>query len=318
MGRRAETIILPLELLRHLKPAEFNNPVEYHVWQKRQLKLLEAGLLHYPSIPIEKTNEFAMRLRETINSCEEKPLDTGKNSEPMKALCNTIVALAWRNPDGSASDVCHWADGYPLNIHLYTALLYSIFDLKDNTSVLDEVDELLELMKKTWSTLGINRSIHNLCFTWVLFEQYVETGQVEGDLVGAALAMLAEVANDAKKVDREPIYVKMLAQVLNCMKKWCDKRLLDYHANFNRENIGLMESLLPLVFSASRILEEDVPGYTSTSHEKDQDTSSELSGNRVDLYVRSSLRHAFTNVSFCIFVTTECMFVMHTCQIAKC
>lgn len=317
MGRRAETIILPLELLRHLKPAEFNSPVEYHLWQKRQLKLLEAGLLHYPSIPIEKTNEFAVRLREMINSCEEQPLDTGKNSEPMKALVNTIVALAWRSPDGSATDVCHWADGYPLNLHLYIALLYSIFDLKDNTSVLDEVDELLELMKKTWSTLGINRSIHNLCFTWVLFEQYIVTGQVEDDLLGASLAMLAEVANDAKKVDREPIYVKMLAQALSSMKKWCDKRLLDYHANFNRENIGLMESILPLVFSASRILEEDVPGYNSPSHEKDEDTSSKFSGNRVDLYIRSSLRYSFTRVSSCFFLIIGYMFVMQTYQIAK-
>lgn len=297
MGRRAETIILPLELLRHLKPSEFNNSVEYHIWQKRQLKLLETGLLLYPSIPVEKTNEFAMRLRETIESCEDKPLDTSKNSEPIKALCNAVVALAWRSPDGSATDVCHWADGYPLNIHLYIALLYSVFDLKDNTSVLDEVDELLELMKKTWSTLGINRSIHNLCFTWVLFEQYIETGKVEGDLLGASLAMLAEVANDAKKVDREPIYVKMLAQALNSMKRWCDKRLLDYHANFNRENISIMESILPLVFSATRILEEDVPGYNSTSHDKDEDTSSEFSGNRVDLYIRSSLRNAFTKVT---------------------
>ena len=296
MGRRAETIILPLELLRHLKPAEFNNPVEYHVWQKRQLKLLEAGLLLYPSSPVEKTNEFAIRLRETIHSCESKPLDTGKNSDQMKTLCNDVVALAWRSPDGSATDVCHWADGYPFNIRLYTALLHSIFDLKDNTCVLDEVDELLELMKKTWSTLGIDRSIHNLCFTWVLFEQYIETGKVETDLLGASLAMLAEVANDAKRVDRQPIYVKMLGQALNSIKKWCDKRMLDYHANIDMEDTGLMESILPLVSSATRILEEDVPGYTATSHENDDDTSSEFSGNRVDMYIRSSLRHAFTKV----------------------
>nr|XP_017253867.1 PREDICTED: uncharacterized protein LOC108223910 isoform X1 [Daucus carota subsp. sativus] len=296
MGRRAETIILPLELLRHLKPAEFNNPVEYHVWQKRQLKLLEAGLLLYPSSPVEKTNEFAIRLRETIHSCESKPLDTGKNSDQMKTLCNDVVALAWRSPDGSATDVCHWADGYPFNIRLYTALLHSIFDLKDNTCVLDEVDELLELMKKTWSTLGIDRSIHNLCFTWVLFEQYIETGKVETDLLGASLAMLAEVANDAKRVDRQPIYVKMLGQALNSMKKWCDKRMLDYHANIDMEDTGLMESILPLVSSATRILEEDVPGYTATSQENDDGTSSEFSGNRVDMYIRSSLRHAFTKM----------------------
>ncbi|KAF2314020.1 hypothetical protein GH714_021559 [Hevea brasiliensis] len=71
MGRRAETIILPLELLRHLKPAEFNDMHEYHLWQRRQLKILEAGLLLHPAIPLEKSNSYAMRLREIIRASDE-------------------------------------------------------------------------------------------------------------------------------------------------------------------------------------------------------------------------------------------------------
>ncbi|KAL3507581.1 hypothetical protein ACH5RR_032963 [Cinchona calisaya] len=295
MGRRAETIILPLELLRHLKPSEFNNSQEYHVWQKRQLKILEAGLLLDPSIPLEKSNKFAIRLREIIQSSELKAIDTGKNSETMKLLVNCVVSLSWRTLDGFPTDICHWADGYPLNVHIYIALLYSIFDMKDETLVLDEVDELLELMKKTWSTLGINRSIHNLCFTWVLFEHYIMTGQVERDLLNASLTMLAEIANDAKKVDREPLYVKMLAKVLNSMKRWSEKRLHDYHQKFHNGTIGLMESLIPLVFSATKILEEDVPGYLAVELEKGE-VAEISSGNRVDFYVRSSLRKAFAKI----------------------
>ncbi|KAL0368481.1 UNVERIFIED_CONTAM: protein unc-13 [Sesamum calycinum] len=269
MGRRAETIILPLELLRHLKPSEFNDPHEYHLWQKRQFRILEAGLLLHPSIPLEKSDASAVKFREIIESGEMKPIDTGKNSVVMKTLCNCVVALAWRSPDGGTTD--------------------------DETLVLDEIDELLELMKKTWSTLGINRPIHNLCFTWVLFEQYVVTREVEPDLLGASFVMLTEVATDAKKPDREPIYMKMLASVLNVMKKWCDKRLLDYHRNFNRETVGLMENMLPLLFSATKILEEDVPYYVNSLQEKG-DAGEEPTGNRVDLYVRSSLRNAFAQM----------------------
>lgn len=143
--------------------------------------------------------------------------------------------------------------------------------------------------------MGINRSIHNLCFTWVLFEQYIVTGQVEGDLLGAALAMLAEVANDAKKVDKEPMYVKMLGWTLASMKRWCENRLLDYHANFEKGKVGLMESILPMVFSSTKILEEDVPGYAAAAQEK-RDIASDLIGNRADLYIRSSLRNAFAKV----------------------
>ncbi|GFP85832.1 hypothetical protein PHJA_000727000 [Phtheirospermum japonicum] len=295
MGRRAETIILPLELLRHLKPSEFNDPQEYHLWQKRQLKILEAGLLLHPSIPFDKSDTFAAKLRDIINACDIKAIDTGKNSTTMRTLCNCIVSLAWRSPNGGTTDVCHWADGYPLNVHIYTTLLSSVFDMKDETLVLDEIDELMELMKKTWSTLGINRSIHNLCFTWVLFEQYVVTGQVEPDLLSASFAMLSEVAHDAKKVDREPIYLKMLASVLVSLKKWCEKRLLDYHGSFNRATVCVMENMLPLLFSATKILEEDVPCYVTSSQEKGE-AGDDSTGNRVDYYIRSSLRNAFAKM----------------------
>ncbi|KAL3648753.1 hypothetical protein CASFOL_005156 [Castilleja foliolosa] len=297
MGRRAETIILPLELLRHLKPSEFNDTLEYHIWQKRQLRIIETGLLLHPSIPLEKSDPSATKLREIIQSCETKPIDTGKNSESMRALCNAVVSLAWRSPDNGTTDVCHWADGYPLNVEIYISLLNSIFDNKDETQVLDEVDELLELMKKTWSMLGINRSIHNLCFAWVLFAQYVVTGQVEPDLLGAASNMLSEVANDAKKVDREPVYVKMLGCVLPEMKRWCEKRLLDYHGNFDRANVGVMEHVLPLGFSCAKILQDNVPCYvTSPSTNIGEGYADDSNGNRVDYYIRSSLRNAFAKM----------------------
>ncbi|KAL6532441.1 hypothetical protein OROGR_014411 [Orobanche gracilis] len=296
MGRRAETIILPLELLRHLKPSEFNDAQEYHQWQKRQLKILETGLLLHPSIPLDKSDPSAAKLREIIQSSETKPIDTSKNSETMRALCNAVVSLSWRSPDNGPTDVCHWADGFPLNVEIYIALLHSVFDTKDETQVLDEVDELLELMKKTWSMLGVNRSIHNLCFAWVLFEQYVATDQVEDDLLGAASTMLCEVGNDAKKVDREAVYVKMLGCVLATMKKWCEKRLLDCHGNFDRGNVGVMEHILPLVFSCAKILHEDVPCYVTSTQGNIGEVGDGSSENKVDYYIRSSLKNAFAKM----------------------
>ncbi|XP_047938630.1 protein unc-13 homolog [Salvia hispanica] len=289
MGRRAETIILPLELLRHLKPSEFSDTDEYHTWQRRQLKILEAGLVLHPSIPLDKMDAFAIKFKEILDSSDQKAIDTGKNSITMRALCNCVVSLAWRSPNGGSTDVCHWADGYPLNVHIYTSLLASIFDSKEETMVLDEVDELIELIKKTWSTLGINRCFHNLCFTWVLFEQFVATGQVEPDLLAASYTMLTEVASDAKKSDRDPYYLTMLAQALSSMNKWMEARLLNYHENFNKETIGLMENMLPLLFSLNKILEEDVPAYVVSS----QDNADEFTGNKVDYYIRSSLKNAF-------------------------
>ncbi|ESQ36478.1 hypothetical protein EUTSA_v10006651mg [Eutrema salsugineum] len=295
-GRRAETIILPLELLRHVKTLEFGDIHEYQIWQRRQLKVLEAGLLLHPSIPLDKANNSAMRLREIIRQSETKPIDTGKTSETMPTLCNVVTSLSWRNTN-PATDVCHWADGYPLNIHLYVALLQSIFDIRDETLVLDEIDELLELMKKTWSMLGITRPVHNLCFTWVLFHQYIVTSQMEPDLLGASHAMLAEVTNDAKKPDREALYVKLLNSTLASMQGWTEKRLLSYHDYFQRGNVGLVESLLPLALSSSKILGEDVTiSQGNGDQEKGDVKLVDSSGDRVDYYIRASIKNAFSNV----------------------
>ncbi|XP_031396396.1 protein unc-13 homolog isoform X2 [Punica granatum] len=296
MGKRAETIILPLELLRHLKPSEFNDSHEYHIWQKRQLKILEAGLLLHPSIPLEKSNAFAVRLRDIIRSSESGPIDTGKNSDTMRTLFNSVVSLAWRSANGTPTDVCHWADGYPVNVHLYVALLQSIFDIRDETSVLDEVDELLELMKKTWSTLGINRPIHNVCLTWVLFHQYVATSQLEPDLLGASHTMLTEVAADAKKPDRDALFLKVMSSVLASIREWSEKRLFSYHDYFQKGTISVIDNLLPLALTAMKIIGEDIL-LTGESPEKEKEERSMNSqGNRVDGYIRSSLKNAFKKV----------------------
>lgn len=252
--------------------------------------MLETGLLLYPSVPLDDSNSLATCLREILRASETKPIDTGKNSHTMRTLSNTVVSLAWRSPNGTPTDMCHWADGYPLNVHLYVSLLQAVFDLKDETLVLDEVDELLELMKKTWSTLGLNRPIHNLCFTWVLFKQYVVTSLSEPDLLCAAHTMMAELANDAKKSDREAHYVKILSSMLGSMQGWADKRLMNYHEHFHRGTVSQIENLLPLALLASSILGEDVTLTDGVNFVMDSTSS------RVDGYIRSSVKNAFTKI----------------------
>ncbi|ONK79557.1 uncharacterized protein A4U43_C01F7590 [Asparagus officinalis] len=296
-GRRAETIVLPLELLRQLKPSEFTDTNEYHHWQRRQLKVLETGLSLHPSTPLDHPNSAAFRLREVVQMSELKPIDTSKNSEAMCTLCSSVLTLAWRSPNNfPTSDVCHWADGYPLNVYLYLSLIHSIFDLRDETVVLDELDELIELMKKTWVVLGINKMIHDVCFTWALFEQYVITGQIEPDLMCAVLAMLTEVASDIKKADREPGYLKILSATLSSMQGWAEKKLMNYHEGFEKGLIGTMENVLSLALSIAKI-SEDVPSMRGgLLMDRDGGITMNLLESRVDMYIRSSLKSAFAKI----------------------
>ncbi|PNT78247.1 hypothetical protein BRADI_1g75830v3 [Brachypodium distachyon] len=299
VGKRAETIVLPLELLRQLKLADFADSGEHHQWQRRQIKLLEAGLILHPSVPLDRaSNGAVLKFREVMQSAEARAIDTGKASDAMRALCDAVLALAWRS--APAGEACHWADGYPLNVLLYVSLLQAVFDLRDETVVLDEVDELLELMTRTWATLGINRMLHNVCFAWVLFQQYVATGQVEPDLAGAALAMLTEVAADAKQESRDPVYARVLSSSVAAILEWSEKRLLDYHEMYGKgicgggNSIAAMECAMSLALAAGKIIAQSVPGMGISA------TNTHgvgcFAANRVDYYIRCSMRSAFTKM----------------------
>ncbi|KAL5217005.1 hypothetical protein ABZP36_017689 [Zizania latifolia] len=169
---------------------------------------------------------------------------------------------------------------------------------REDTVVLDEVDELLELMKRTWTTLGIYKMLHNVCFAWVLFQQYVVTGQVEPDLAGAALAVLTLVAADAKQENRDPVYIRMLSCILDAIHDWSEKRLLDYHEIYGKGNYAAgavaMESALSLALATSKIIADNT---TSTGSESEGGGGvGSFAGDHVDYYVRCSMRSAFTKI----------------------
>lgn len=288
VGRRIESTVLPLELLQQFKFTDFTDPQEYDEWQKRNLKVLEAGLLLHPYLPLSKSDIASQRLRQIIHGALEKPIETGRNNESMQVLRSAVMPLACRSSDGFASESCHWADGLPLNLRLYEMLLEACFDANDETSVIEEVDELMELIKKTWGILGMNQMLHNLCFTWVLFHRFVATGQVENDLLFAADSQLAEVAKDAKAT-KDPQYSKILSSTLSTILGWAEKRLLAYHDTFDSGNIDTMHSIVSIGVSAAKILVEDI----SNEYRRRRKGEVDVARNRIDTYIRSSLRTAF-------------------------
>ncbi|KAL3535701.1 hypothetical protein ACH5RR_004162 [Cinchona calisaya] len=288
LGKKVESMVLPLELLQQFKSSDFSSQLEYEAWQKRNLKILEAGLLLHPHFPLEKTDSSVQQLRQIIRGASDKPMETGKHSQSIQILRNVVMSLACRSFDGSGSGMCHWADGVPLNLHLYQILLEACFDVNDETAVIDEVDEVLELIKKTWVILGINQNFHNLCLAWVLFCRYVATGQVGNDLLFATDSLLLEVEKDAKET-KDPAYWRVLSSTLSLILDWAEERLLAYHENFYRSNIDIMENVLSLAVYAARLLTKD--GSQENLREWQE---LDVACGRVDSYIRSSLQFAFS------------------------
>ncbi|XP_023756751.1 protein unc-13 homolog [Lactuca sativa] len=286
LGRRIESIVLPIELLQQFKSSDFPNQREYEVWQKRKLKVLEAGLLLHPKLPLDRKDPSAQKLRQIIRAAHDRPIETGKYSEAFQTLRTITMELASRSSDDYTPDTCHWADGSPLNLRLYQILLEALFDVEEPTSMIEEVDEVLELVKKTWGILGIDEKLHNLCFSWVLFNHYVSTGQVENDFLFAADNLLLEIKKDAKST-LDSVYTKTLCSTLNSMLEWAERGLLGYHESFYRGNIDLMQSILSLALSAATILAEENPRENGGMKVID------VANAKVDIYIRSSMRKAF-------------------------
>lgn len=283
-------MVLPLELLQHFRPSDFTTEQEYYACQKRILKILEAGLLVHPHLPPDKSQTAPQqRLQQILHTASEKPLEIGKQSEAMNILRDAVTSLACRSFDGSVSNICHWADGIPLNLHLYRILLEAFFDVNDQVNIIDEVDELLEHIKKTWGILGIDRVFHNLCFLWVLFNQYISTGEIEDDLLFAADRMMVEVEKDANST-RGPAYLKILSSTLSLILDWADNMLHRYHDTFYRGNVNVMQSALSLGLSAVTILDH-------VSHENGKRKEVDVVFTRVDSYIRSSVCSAFSQAS---------------------
>ncbi|CAN1148087.1 Protein unc-13 homolog [Linum perenne] len=291
LGRRIESMVLPLELLQQFKSSDFPNQQDYEVWQKRILKLLEAGLLLYPRVPLDKSDTAARRLQQVIRGALDKPLEAGRNTESMQVLRNVVMSLACRSLDGSAAETCHWADGFPLNLRLYQTLLEMCFDVNDESVVIDEVDEVIELIKKTWTILGVNQTLHNICFLWVLFHRYVSTGQIEDDLLFASNSLMMEVEKDAKAT-KDPQYSKIASSTLNSILDWAEKRLLFYHDSFNSDNTESMDCVASLAVVAAKLLVEDI------SNEYHRRKEVDVACERTGTYIRSSINAAFGQASF--------------------
>ena len=285
-------MVWPLEFVQKCKASDFLDPLEYEAWQTRNFKLLEAGLLVHPLVPLKKSSISAKRMRQIIHEAYDGKLETGRNSESMIRLRNAVVSLACRSLD-ETSDECHWADGFPLNLHIYKMLVEACFDV-DEGSVVQEIDETMELLKKTWPIFGVNQMLHNLYFTWALFNHFVMLGQANNDLLCATENLLVEIAKDAK-ITKDPDYSDVLGSTLNSIMGWTEKRLLVYHETFNTGNIYSLQYIVSIGISSAKILVEN----QDMSYEYHSGVKGDIDvmRSRIETYIHSSLRSAFAQVS---------------------
>lgn len=310
VGKRMDTLLVPLELLFVTTPEDFPDQKSFLSWEKRQLNLLEEGLVNHPSTSFDMADRLRADLKLLLgrilqDQFLQAPVGPMQRAENLKALWGIAIALAEGLGNGEQSaEFCHWADGYHLNVRLYEMLLSSVFDRFGAGQIVEEVEEILELLKSTWRVLGITQTVHDTCYTWVLFRQFALTG--EATLLLHATQQMKRIASDGQRGAQERSYMKSLRStskgndgsqeltyvqaVLIPIKLWADKRLENYHVHF-LEDLGKMDSLVTVAMIASRLIADEI----------DQSGNNKLSSTadivavakQAKDYISSSLAQAF-------------------------
>ncbi|XP_054815396.1 protein unc-13 homolog isoform X2 [Prosopis cineraria] len=303
-GKRMDTLLIPLELLCCVSRTEFSDKKAFIRWQKRQLKMLEEGLVNLPAVGFgesgRKTNELRILLAK-IEESEFLPSSTGElqRTECLRSLKDIAIPLAERPARGDLTgEICHWADGYHLNVRLYEKLLLSVFDMLDEGKLTEEVEEILELLKSTWRVLGITETIHYTCFAWVLFRQYVITNE-QGILLHA-IEQLKKIPLMEQRGQQERLHLKslrskvegerdtsFLQSYLIPIQRWVDKQLGDYHLNFS-EGSATMEKIVTVAMITRRLLLEEPETNLQSMPISDRD--------QIELYISSSIKSAFARI----------------------
>lgn len=304
VGKKLENLIAPLELLQYLGPTDFASQRDYVRWKKRQLSLLEQGLLKSGNRGGGKaggTDTGGDKLLDILNKLKSGELDL------QEAKAKQLLRVAVLNKAETAgktfelrSSTIRWADGFYLNIHLYMAMLGAVFKSAEEATLIDEAEELLEQIRKSWPVLGITTVLHHLTFSWVLFRQFVKTGKSDVNLVSACVAQVREAIRlffenrkGDNSEDQSPVETNLLKTIFGNIQGFAEKHLFTYHDAFPHGARGVMEQLVALsLFSEDILQSEEVSGYKSQNRKR----GTKPAHDKAETYIRSSLKTAFAQL----------------------
>eukprot|EP00268_Persea_americana_P036089 TRINITY_DN35584_c0_g1_i5.p1 TRINITY_DN35584_c0_g1~~TRINITY_DN35584_c0_g1_i5.p1 ORF type:complete len:1048 (+),score=208.43 TRINITY_DN35584_c0_g1_i5:473-3616(+) len=257
---------ISLELLSATCKSDFSNERSYMQWHKRKVKVLEELLYNSAVIPegqtklrcylskLKNIEEWAARM--TPSECAEVLKSIRKLSMKLSSMPSKF---------GIPGETYFWTACYSLNVKLYEKLLFSVFDILEEGQLVEEAEEILRILKSTWFILGITQKMHDTLYGWVLFRQFVGTG--ETTLLEHAILEIQKVALSEDCDGNEGAYMKSLVcsvgakednmksslmdAVFLSMSSWCDYQLQDYHLHFTKDSISFGK-VLTLVVLARR------------------------------------------------------------------
>ncbi|KAL1547598.1 protein unc-13 isoform X2 [Salvia divinorum] len=253
MGKVCAQIDVPqlsLVLLTGLLRSDFPSEKSYLHWKSRQVNIFEE-LVCSDHMKTEK--EMIEESLTKIKNSKEWDMKMSSSQRRDVLLNLRQVALAFSSVPGRfgiEGETYYWTSGYHLNIRLYEKLLFGLFDVLEESQIIEEAEVILKLVKLTWSMLGITERLHHTLFAWVLFQQFVTTE--EAILWDHAIREVKHALSADVKDDKEVAYMRSLAcpnvgiecetrfdllqSIFFSISLWCDSKLQDYHLYFSQKS----------------------------------------------------------------------------------
>ncbi|XP_010055606.2 protein unc-13 homolog isoform X2 [Eucalyptus grandis] len=249
-------------LLDGIRESDFLNEKHYLQWRRRQVNLLEEFISSSTNVG---TNEHRI-IRSSLPKIRDPKewdvkMSPSDRAELLYAIKQVVLGLSSLPGEvGLETGTYYCTVGYQLNIRIYEKLLIGMFDILDESQLIEEAEEILDLIKMTWATLGITQKIHDAMHGWVLFRQFV--GTHEPSLLEHSILKLQRFVSAEDHDRKEEQYINRLAcsqqhngvktklslveAVLCSISIWCDSHLQDYHLHFSKEP-GIFGRVMTLV-----------------------------------------------------------------------
>ncbi|RAL44398.1 hypothetical protein DM860_011675 [Cuscuta australis] len=301
-GRAREQIDVPqiiLGLLNGMLKSDFPNEKSYILWKSRQADILEELLSSAEYVNDKKQSVDILIDRIRNPEDWDTRMSPSERFEVLSAISHIALTLSSMPPKyGILGESYYWSAGYQLNIRIYEKLLVGLFDILEDDHLIEEAGEILNLLKSSWSMLGITQKLHNVIHAWVLFQQFVATNEaVLLDYSIHAMRNVLSAQDDDHMEDNYiqsllcfttwkgcPTRLSYLQSVILSISMWCDNKLQDYHLHFTEK-----PSLLNEVMSMALM----VGAYSFESCDKNKFTGFEALDSthyrKVKDYVESSI-----------------------------
>ncbi|KAK4801518.1 hypothetical protein SAY86_022005 [Trapa natans] len=262
--RQIDVPQISLGLLYGIHESDFSGEKYYVQWKNRQLNILEEIINSSADLTESEHHIVKTSLARSrdLKDCPGK-MFLSEQAEVLSSLRDVAMKLSTLpGKFGLENETHYWTAGYHLNIRLYEKLLLGIFDILDEGHLIEEADEILGLIRITWSTLGINEKLHEALYSWLCFQQFLETQ--ETSLLEYLISKLERVFSleggdqmedsyvNALKCSRRcngiEISLGLVQAIFHSISIWCDTKLQDYHLHFCKDpsTFGMVMTLVSI------------------------------------------------------------------------